>query len=198
MKLKLNFKKIMFLSLLNFIFLFIGSCNTDKKIELSIRNPVEYVYTCNIDSLKTIIKQNFNHQEFYGLSLGNKDRVLITEIFDNPANYNDFILEEFSTWHKCKSKVYYNKKNEPHIYHATYQLHLIPISENQTKVVIITTQSGIIYKTKLPVLPHFNRVNRLKELPPTTVEEYEILQIIGNALGVKDMPPLKIPSKIII
>ncbi|NTW33502.1 MAG: hypothetical protein HGB12_12925, partial [Bacteroidetes bacterium] len=113
-------------------------------------------------------------------------------------NINDFVLKEFIHWNECKSKVYFNKKNEPHIYHGTYQIHLEKLSDKQTRVSIIVSDSGIIYGTKLPVLPNMIRVNKLKAMPPTTVEEYEILQIIGRGLGVKDMPSIKIPNKIIV
>ena len=188
----------MMIFLLNILFFFSSGCSSDRNYTMTVKNPTEYLYFFGIDSVKMIIKQKFSHGEFYGLDLACKEDILITKIFDNPSNYNDFVLEEFSTWHKCKSKVYFNKENKPLIYHATYQIHLEKVSESKTKVSIIVTESGIIYKTKLPVLPHLSRVNRLKELPPTTVEEYEILLIIGKELGVKDMPSIKIPEKIII
>ena len=192
-------KKIFFLLLTPLILVLFSCCGGNQEIViLSHKNPTEYTFNFCTDSIRKIVIQNFNNKQFYGLSLANNERVLLHDIFKDSLNINDFVLEEFSTWHKCNSKVYFNKKNEPHIYHATYQIHLEKINENKTKVSIITSETGIIYKSKLPALPHFNRVNKLKVLPATTVEEYEILLIIGKALGVKDMPSLKIPDKVII
>jgi hypothetical protein len=190
-------KNIVLLSSAFLLFLSI-SCSANKSYEISVKNPTEYIFPVSIDSMKTIIRQNFSRGKFYGLSLTYKGyEMTYGNIFKSPENYNDFILEKVG-YYTPKSKVYFNKKNVAHNYFANYHLHLTSIGENQTKVQIITIQSGITYKMLIPDFPHFSR-GGFKELPPTTVEEYEILQIIGKALNIeKDMPPIKIPEKIII
>ncbi|MDR1762105.1 MAG: hypothetical protein LBR55_06615 [Bacteroidales bacterium] len=178
-----------------FIFLLILSvgCSANKSYEMSVENPTEYIFPVNIDSMKTIIKQ------IYGLNLSYKGHYELhySRIFEISENYNDFVLKP-GYYRRPKSKVYFNKKNVPHDYFGEYHLHLTNVEKNKTKVEIITLRSGIPYKRLIPDFPHFSR-GGFKELPPTTVEEYEILQMIGKALGIeKDMSPIKIPEKIII
>jgi hypothetical protein len=50
----------------------------------------------------------------------------------------------------------------------------------------------------LPKLPNMVRQYKYESVSTTTVEEYEILLMIGKALGAQGMPELKIPEKIIL
>jgi len=190
---KNKIKYIVFLLLIFFII----SCSCGKNYDIIVKNPTEYVFSVNIDSIKTIIKKKFSRKQFYGLELSYKEYDFSAGIFNKTENYNDFMLMELGViW--PKSKVYFNRKNVPHNYFANYHLHLMSINENQTMVQIITTESGIMYKSIIPVFPHFSPY-RIKKLPPTTVEEYEILRIIGKSLGIdRNMPPIIMPEKIII
>ena len=52
--------------------------------------------------------------------------------------------------------------------------------------------------TLLPTLSFMQRAWTYKAVPATTVEEYEILLMIGKELNEENMPELKIPPKVII
>lgn len=172
------------------------SCsNNPQKIKLTCINKTEYNYNFSVSEIKKVIYTCFSKGQFYGLDLGSKENELITKIFNDPGCSNDFILEEFSTFNKCTSKVYKKNNGEFHVYHGTYHIHLDSIGPKNTRVKINVLNSGVVYKTLLPTLPHLQRVNKLEKTPPTTVEEYEILLIIGQELGVADkMPTLCIPD----
>ena len=188
---------ILMVLLLNIIMSCVSS-NKDSII-LSVKNPTSHVYNFNVDSIKNIIKQNFSNYQYYKLSLADKSRPLTFNIFRDSSNKNDFVLEEFINFHNCTSKVYIKKNGTPYIYCAIYHIHLQNISKNQTRVSVFVKDPNVLKGlSRLPTLPHFSKEWVYLPVKSTTVEEYEILLIIGNALGGKDMPPLKIPNKIII
>jgi hypothetical protein len=98
------------------------------------------------------------------------------------------------------SKVYFRKNGDPYLYDpATILIYVNPLNDNETEVRITVKRPMVRTQlTILPVLPHFNRVWKHEEVAPTTVEEYEILLMIGRELGEENMPELKIPEKIVL
>ena len=113
------------------------------------------------------------------------------------CNLKNFELMSFNF--VCKSKVYFQKNGKPFIYDVDkFHIHLDSFDSNTTKVSIKVINPNI--ETRLTLLPTLfgARAQKHKAVPPTTVEEYEILLIIGRALNVKDMPELVIPKKIIV
>src|ERR1041384_3742043 len=93
-----------------------------------------------------------------------------------------------------KSKVYF-ARGEALDYLAEFELHLIERGGKETEVRVRTLRPEVINGKKLgfgscgPGL-----ANRYVAVEPTTIEEYEILLRIGQALGEKDMPPLVLPQ----
>jgi len=176
------------------------SINKDS-IALSVQNPTSFTFRTNIDSIKSIIYNNFGNEQYFGYTLFDKHDFLSKDenIFKLDSNYNDFVLEEFINYHKYFSKIYFRKSGKAYSYCASYHIHLKKVDDFTTTITILTFKSEILKGlSKLPVLPHFSRKWVYIDVKPTTVEEYEILQIIGKALGIKDMPPIKIPEKVII
>lgn len=174
------------------------SCSINKNIDINIdkKNPTEFQFNAAINEVKTAIINNFSKWQFCGYGLFYKEK-FPAKIFSINGNENDFLLHTRSP--NCSSKVYYRKNGIPYLYFAEFHIHLDSLNSNSTSVKIITSETEIqTGLSLLPTIPHFQRAWRYKEVPPTTVEEYEILLIIGKALGVNNMPALIIPEKIII
>jgi hypothetical protein len=96
------------------------------------------------------------------------------------------------------SKVFFRKNGEPYLFQPQIQIHLRSEKENETIVDINVLNPKV--RTRLTTLPtpsHFQRAWKQKPVPATTVEEYEILLMIGKELDEKNMPEIKIPQKIV-
>lgn len=182
------------------ILLLCYGCNNNDtfKISFTSSNPTSFTFNSNIDTIKSVVLKEFGGEKYYGFTLFSKyDCLSKMKLFKIDSNYNDFILEEFINNNKYLSKVYYKKNGEASPYSASYHIHLIKNNDSSTKVSIITSEAKVLKGlSKLPTLPHFAREWIYIPVKPTTVEEYEILLILGKALGVKNMPPLKIPEKV--
>ena len=95
------------------------------------------------------------------------------------------------------SKVYFRKNGEAYLYCPHMQIVINSITENITEVSINIPNPGVrTRKTLLPVSPH-GRAWKYKSVPATTVEEYEILLMIGKELNEENMPELKIPERVV-
>jgi hypothetical protein len=101
--------------------------------------------------------------------------------------------------HGNLSKVYFRKDGSPYRYSpGRFEILLNSEDENETKVSInVDTPAVYTRLTMFPAPSHFVRVMKMKKVPVTTVEEYEILLLIGEELKEEDMPELKIPKKIV-
>ena len=97
------------------------------------------------------------------------------------------------------SKVYFRKNGEPYFYSpGKIQIAIDSIAENATKATIIVVKPKVETRlTLLPTLPHLVRSQKYKTVLATTVEEYEILLMIGKELEEENMPELKIPKRVV-
>ena len=91
------------------------------------------------------------------------------------------------------SDIYFNKKGKPLKYLMECVAHFTAIDSNTTKVEIKVLNAKVHIRNKLlPSPPHFINNPVYKNVMPTTIEEYKILQSFGLFLGVLDkMPQLK-------
>jgi hypothetical protein len=92
------------------------------------------------------------------------------------------------------SDVYFNNKNKPLEYEMECLVHFTAINETTTKMEIKVLTSKVHLRDRLlPSPPHFVNNPVYKNVTPTTIEEYKILQCMGKELGVIDqMPPLRL------
>ena len=93
-----------------------------------------------------------------------------------------------------KSNVYF-ARGEALDYLANFEFHLLKRGDQETEVRVKALQSEVINGRQFgfgSCGPGF--ANRYVAVEPTTIEEYEILLRIGQALGEKDMPPLLLPQ----
>lgn len=179
------------------ILLICVSCESTKNCILSCTNSTEYIFNYNLDDTKSAIQSCLGKNQFYGLDLGYKDNVMLSNIFEVDSFKNDFVIEIFSGSSFLKSKIYYKTTGEPYEYFASFHLHLTRVSNDKTKVNVKVYNPEIIGTALLPMPPNFNR-GFIINVPPSTVEEYEILLRIGRELNLNDMPQIKIPKRIVI
>lgn len=176
---------------------------------LEKKNLTSYVFHAPHDRLKAIIRSDFSKNRSKDID----DRRSVQEIGSKQWNVNDeislyllYLGDSMSEKPENKLDLYLTPSNNRIVsyskvykkfwksleYFAEFQLHFEPISENETKITVITHAPEVLYSSS-PVFSGHAYVN-FKKVKPTTIEEYEILLRIGKLVGEKDMPPLKLPK----
>lgn len=174
-----------------------ASCQ-DKiiKIEQVRKNPTEYVFNAQKDSLYRRIFSKLKVTNMMLFDAIHKNMVLgeISDLFSQSADKLDFCL--MPVYYIGKSMNYKRENGGSLDYEAWFYLHLETIDEEKTKVSITTIEPKIIVgKELLPTPPHFVRKDKTMLVEPSTIEEYEILLDIGKLAGEKNMPPINLPEK---
>lgn len=175
------------------VYALVFGCTTipEERI-LSNPNPTSFTFNSSEGELVSLILSEFGDFKFQEMSLSYGGSPLLAmdsiDIFDQPGNEKDFYLE-FEHGIKENSFLY-----PGHEYLAGFHLHLRPVDDDHTEIIIYTINPQIIIGTELlPSGPHFVRAAKYMKVPPSTIEEYEILYKIGELLGQK-MPPINYPE----
>jgi hypothetical protein len=180
------------------VFFIIVGCACSIKIAKPIpNNPINYIFDYKMQFVKEAIMEQFLEKpgyRFMRLEYPERDVILSSgakKVFK--LNKNDFYLDALSS-SIGKSKIYFGRKGKPLDYYADFHLHLVAIDSTHTKVEISTIDPKVVIGEKLfPSLPHFGANPKYKSVAPSTIEEYEILLLIGKGLGQRNMPKLKEP-----
>ncbi|WP_291530026.1 hypothetical protein [Bacteroides sp. UBA939] len=158
-----------------------------SKNKLDNPNPTSYIFDASIEQVRIAIVNNAEKIRWYHLWSEIEDKETI--------HYTDIKMDAWLNCHgggnNVLSKIYF-RFGKPLPYFVEFHLHLDSISEHKTKVEIFTLDPeiflfGIGYG-------HIG-FSRSKKVPPSTIEEYEILLAIGEQLGERDMPPCNYPKK---
>ena len=165
------------------------SCASSKPVleEPSVKNPTFYVFSKSKQEVEKAIVEALGGYE------SSKRRKF----------YRYFLVQHPNGKIKLKpdegnlSKVYFRKNGEAYLYCPDIQIVIDSITENTTKVIINVIDPEV--RTRLTILPAFphGRAWKYKAVPATTVEEYEILLMIGKELYEGNMPELKIPERVV-
>jgi|WetSurMetagenome_2_1015567.scaffolds.fasta_scaffold503873_1 hypothetical protein len=167
-----------------------GSIEYFKK-ELKVKNPTVYIFDKSLDEIKEAIEKKFIYTN-PGAQLSTKNNYTVYEdLFKDSSNIEDYILERITT----NSKIYFTKADTiPLIYNADFHIRLVKIDRARTLIQVITYGSYIVIGEKSIGLIGEIGTEIVQSVAPTSIEEYEILLKIGEALGVKDkMPKLLLP-----
>ena len=184
--------------LISLFFLLINNVDLIKANPQNYLNPTEYIFNSNIQKIKTAIENQFSNYKFNKMWLEkslNPESIKIKEVFKKfKNNQNDFYL--YSSGPIGFSQVYKDKNGHGLEYYATFYLRVTEIDSIKTKVEVITIDPMIVNgKDIIPSLPHLVKKDKFKVVPPSTIEEYEILLIIGKEVGLMDkMPKLNKPK----
>lgn len=176
------------LSVILVLSIVIGGCYSKKKLDTP--NLTSYIFNANIEQVKSAIINGFNDYQM-GLSLYLKGDLDFynNSIYNVPQNKNDAML---ITLPNIDSKIYFRLgKSLP--YSVEFHLHLDSISKSRTKVEVFTLNPEICMWGF--VLNWGHGYSHMKKVPPSTIEEYEILLTIGKYLGETNMPPCNYPKK---
>jgi hypothetical protein len=193
-----------------FTLILCNSCIGFRTVNFKEKNPTSFIFPVPLIKLSDIIIQDFgiirskNLDEFSSvqeisnrswniLSIGEYNMTKRSKnIFINEENKYDVVIIPEPNPIVSYSKIY-KKFWKPLKYLAEFELHFIYITETETKIEIITHNPKVLYWS-------FNFFNsghsyvKCKTVEPTTIEEYEILLRVGNLVGEKHMPPLKLPK----
>ncbi|MGA3266720.1 MAG: hypothetical protein ABSE16_07855 [Verrucomicrobiota bacterium] len=116
---------------------------------------------------------------------------LSKNLLTKAGNENDAYLFG-STSPVSESQVYF-KDGQPLIYYADFHIHLTALGAKKCSVDIFTYDSSVVAGVDESWSPHGPSFIFV-EVPPTTIEQYQILLGIGQQLGVTNMPPLVVPG----
>lgn len=173
---------------------FVSCKDKITKIELINKNPVEYIFNISKDSLYKIITSKLYINNLSLLTVENRLIMPseVSEMFSQPKNTLDIFLYSIGVY--CKSKIY-KEKGVFLDYWVSFYLHIEQIDQGHTKVSITTIEPKIIVgKEWFPGPPHFVRKDITISVEPSTIEEYEILLLIGELIGEQNMPSLILPD----
>jgi len=91
-----------------------------------------------------------------------------------------------------ESPVYF-KNGQPLIYYADFHIHLSMIEAGKIRVEITVYRSRVVTGLDTSWSPHGPSLSFV-QVPPTTIEQYQLLLAIGTELGAKNMPKLQVPT----
>ena len=156
-----------------------------SKEKLQSPNPTSYVFDAGIEDVrKAILTRVEDSLDGY--------TVYAKEDYDNDILSknikNDALLRNH---YDVKSKMFFRFGN-PLPYSPEFIIHLDSISEKKTNVVVYTSDTTIVIGGI--GVPHFGYTWE-KKVSPSTIEEYEILLLIGQQLGQEGMPECNYTKK---
>jgi hypothetical protein len=111
-------------------------------------------------------------------------------VLDDPAAANDIYLQAYGA--VIGPSPVYSVRGKPLPYTSEFHLHFESVDEKNTRVTVIPHNPRVANGSKC-CSPH-GLYTIYQDVEPTTIEEYRILQLIGQVVGTKDMPPLKLPA----
>jgi hypothetical protein len=161
------------------------------------KNPTSYIfnrrkYALKIDVLNALggLKYRDMMLSYLGSSLTPMDTL---DIFYQEGNSDDFYLSSSKAF--IGKSFVYKRGNEPLDYAASFHIQLNAVDSAKTEVIITTVKPRVVVgKEFWPQGPHFVRPLLYKNVPPSTIEEYEILLKIGGETGEKNMPTIIYPK----
>lgn len=158
-------------------------CYTKEK--LLVPNPTSYVFDAGIEDVKKAILTRVE-DSLDGYT------VYAKEDYDNDILSknikNDALLRNH---YDVKSKMFFRFGN-PLPYSPEFIIHLDSISEKKTNVVVFTSDTVVVVGGI--GFNHFGYTFE-KKVSPSTIEEYEILLLIGRQLGQEGMPECNYTKK---
>ena len=168
-------KTLIFLLFITISVLTIGCYSKEK---LQSPNPTSYVFDAGIeDARKAIITRVEDSLDGY--------TVYAKEDYENDI-FSKNIKNDALLVNICdvKSKMFF-RFGKPLPYFPEFIIHLDSISEKKTNVVVYTSDTTIVVGGI--GVPHFGYTWE-KKVSPSTIEEYEILLLIGQQLSQEGMP----------
>jgi hypothetical protein len=153
-------------------------------------NPMTYVYNSPIAEVRENIGTVFSNGKFRGLDLEIGYNLIERETnkITGSQNRNHIFVNWFGLNSSVgNSKIYYNCWGKLKLI-PSYHIILDSLSENQTKIAIQSFPkviAGMDFSLN-HMLPYIT--SRKVNVKPSTIEEYEIIRMVGELSGEKNMP----------
>lgn len=188
--------------------LFFASCACyyeDVRQEGDVSNPTSYEYDFPemtvrrvLDSCFALGRSQFSPgaREKYQIRLKSLSHISGELLREEPTLYFSKKEEEICpVLMPLKSYVFKDRKGRFLEAYAEYVLRIDSIDLKKTRVSIFLHKNYVTIGRKIGLNPISLgiTVDRNKNVPSSTIEEYEILKYIGNKLGQKGMPPIHYP-----
>ena len=155
-----------------------------SKENLQSPNPTSYVFDAGIEDVRKAITRVEDSLDGY--------TVYTKEDYDNDILSKNIKKDALLRNHyDVKSKMFF-RFGKPLPYSPEFIIHLDSISEKKTNVVVYTSDTTIVVGGI--GVPHFGYTWE-KKVSPSTIEEYEILLLIGQQLGQEGMPECNYTKK---
>lgn len=162
------------------------------KIDYVGTNPTEFIFPVPVDSVRNCILSIRHKRHFKGLTImeyDNRDSLVLRDVVSK---------DKYSYVYKYDCA--YKRRTSPSPpQHYELKIDLIPISTEETKVIVKNIHHHIISGVKFWLNLTFNEryIAKTREVESTTIEEYELLRYIGKLLGYIDsMPYVEYPSSL--
>jgi hypothetical protein len=201
---KLKFKMRYINNNINLVLLFLFFCVTDCSSQKIISkgfhdNLTSYNFKIKVEDARFVLAKNL--YKYSSLKFHVLDDIYYRSSFEKvrfwpTAARNALFIEanKNDVWMRVSvdsSDVYFNKENKPFEYEMECIVHFTAINETTTKMEIkVLTSKVHIRDQLLPSPPHFVNNPVYKNVKPTTIESYKIIQCMGKELGVIDQMPL--------
>ena len=188
---------------------FLASCACyyeDVRREGEVLNPTSYVYDFPEMEVRLVLDScfalstsqfPFDAREKYQIGLKSLSHIS-GELFQEPPILYFRKRDEkiFPVSMNFKSYVLKNRKGHFLDAYAEYLLRIDSFALKKTRLSVLMNKNKVSIGRKLGLNPISLgiMVDRNKDVPSCTIEEYEILKYIGNKLGQEGMPPIHYPK----
>ena len=159
---------------------------------LEVQNPTEYVFNFSKEEVKQAVIERMGNGEYRDMNLSGfgYDWLCSQESRFFKGNTDYFVFREQYAFSFC-----YRKRNGGRLSCLEMRLYLDSLAPQQTRARMEVTKLEVFTGYGLAVGIHGIGIGPiLKDMPATTVEEYQVLYKIGKQLGVTDkMPRINYP-----
>lgn len=174
----------------------LAGCCFKMTMRLRPPNPTEYVYHTGLAAARSAVWQTLSEYDLRYRKMIAEDRGTLHHdtLLDAEINKHDIRLHSYEDI--GKSAMYYSWWGKLRL-NASFQIHFDSIAPSLTRISIRTFGSEV----KSGIRPGIgDNLTLLKpcysSAPPSSVEEYELLLLIGRLLGEQGMPELRRPRLI--
>ena len=161
-------------------------------------NPTEWVFERDADEVQAAICSEFFHLNSQGAAGGQwrlgrvRGAPLPGSPFPQQGDERVVRLENEMTWF---SPVYRSQARPFEYWTGGYQVRITRVEDRKTRVRVSAEKNEILLKripTPGPIDPQYRFV--MKTVEPTTVEEFLIIRVVAEALGVAGLPAPSVPA----
>jgi hypothetical protein len=189
------FMRIIYAISLSLFFVGCASHYNYTVLDFPNKNPTSYQFKATVAEVRQAFDEIYGDRNsgFVFLSIASNEISDTYRYLKNDENKNDVLIIPLD------SHPSYIYKGIDHIitYYAEFHVHITSVNDTTTFVEVrtingrICTGEGFTQK----IIQHAPGSFSYESVPPSTIEEYQILQKIGEKLGVKDkMPSLILPE----